>query len=224
MTNTAELVPLLKSQGIDERRILALSAVYLDRSVFNPDPPTEKRFDLIFVGRLVPNKGLPILLEAFRLLTEHRPSAKLLIVGTGPLEGWLHGKLADPTLAGVQHRAWVELEELADLYRQSRIVVCTSCAEGGPRFVIEGMACGLPAISTPVGLMKEVIKNRTNGHLLSSWSPIELAESARTLLDEADLYTRSSSNAALVAERFEFSRTIGAYARAYLEIATSCAS
>ena len=65
MTNTAELVPVLKSVGIDERRILPLSAVYLDRSVFRPEPVVDKEFDLIFVGRLVASKGIDLLLDVF---------------------------------------------------------------------------------------------------------------------------------------------------------------
>jgi glycosyltransferase involved in cell wall biosynthesis len=224
VTNTAELVPVLKAAGIEEQRILPLTAVYLDRTVFRPEPAVEKDFDLIFVGRLAHNKGLPLLFDAFELIKKARPDASLLIVGTGPRESWLRQQLTRPRGRNVHHTPWVELPELAELYRRSRLVVCASSAEGGPRFVIEGMACGLPAISTPVGLMNEVIQDGVNGILLRSWSPTELSDAALHILADDDLYQQCSSNAALVGERFEASRTIEAYASSYLRIALPCES
>jgi len=222
VTNTAELVPLLRSIGIEEARILPLYAMYIDQSVFRPDPAAEKTFDLVFVGRLVPNKALPVLLDAFELIKLERPDATFLIVGRGPLEGWLQERLAAPTMAGVHHVRWVEMpEQLADLYRSSRVVVCASYAEGGPRFVVEAMACGLPAVSTPVGLMQEIIQDGENGYLTRTWTPTELSVAVLKLLGDDDLYRRASASAIRAVAPFEASTAIEKYAKAYLQIVAS---
>ena len=224
VTNRAELVPILRSVGVEEERILPLDAVYLDRSVFRPEPVVTKTFDLVFVGRLVPNKGLPMLLDAFERIKQERVDATFLIVGQGPLERWLHRHLARRGIQGVHHIPWVQTSELGNLYRRSRVVVCASSAEGGPRFVVEAMACGLPAVSTPVGLMNEVIQDRKNGYLLKSWSSAELSSAALALLGDEDLYNRCAAMAPRTVERFEASLTTERYANAYLQIATQCKS
>ena len=219
VVNKAELVPLLRSLGIPEDRIITLYSVYLDRSVFRPDPAVEKAYDMIFVGRLVANKGLPILLDAFERVRAQRPEATFLIVGRGPSERWLHQTIRQRGLDGVSHVPWVEQpSDLAHLYRQSRVVVCASHAEGGPRVVVEGMACGVPAVSTPVGLMNEVIRDGVNGYLSSGWSADEIASKISTLLDESESYERRAAAAAQVGEDFEHSAVLEAYATGYQKL------
>jgi glycosyltransferase involved in cell wall biosynthesis len=216
VVNQAELVPLLRSLGIPDDRILILYSVYLDRSVFRPDPSARKVYDMIFVGRLASNKGLPTLLDAFELIRARRPEASFLIVGQGPAEEWLRLEVDRRGLGGVRHVRWVDQPaDLARLYRQSRVVVCASTAEGGPRVVIEGMACGLPAVSTPVGVMSEVIRDGVNGYLTSSWSAQELALGVLSLLEDGELYARCATAATQVGERFDRSKTLRAYAMGY---------
>src|SRR5262245_48267137 len=68
IVNSGELLPCLVSRGIPEEKLEVLYSVYLDRAVFRPLPDVRKDYDVIFVGRLVPNKGLPLLIKAFELV------------------------------------------------------------------------------------------------------------------------------------------------------------
>ena len=223
VTNRAELVPILRSVGVEEERILPLDAVYLDRSVFRPNLWSRRRSTWSSSVGSCPTRAC----HAARRLRanqagaggRHVPDRRAGPAGT---------MAASPSCAkgnqGVHHIPWVETSELGDLYRRSRVVVCASSAEGGPRFVVEAMACGIPAVSTPVGLMNEVIQDGKNGYLLKSWSSAELSSAALALLGDEDLYNRCAAMAPRTVERFEASLAIERYANVYLQIVAQCKS
>lgn len=171
VVNSTELPPLLKAWGVPEERIHVLPSLYLDLETFCPgskgkkDAPTS---DLLMVGRLVPNKGVLQTLEALhRLIARGMTGTTLTLVGRGPLEETVDQFVASRSLQDYVTRIpWVENSaDLATVYRQSRILVCASTSEGGPRIVGEAMACGTPVISTRVGIAPEMISHQENGLL-----------------------------------------------------------
>lgn len=216
--NATILPPLLRSLGIPDEKLLLAYAVYLDRRVFRPLADVEKVYDLVFVGRLAHNKGLPLLLDGFRRLRERRPGSRMLVIGRGPLAGWLDRQRQ--RLPGIDHVPWLGTpQELARAYNSARVVVCTSFMEGGPRVVPEAMACGLPAVSTRVGITPEIVTDGETGFLLEERDPAVLADRALRLLEDPDLYDRCAANAIATAARFDYDDAIREYAEAYLEIA-----
>jgi glycosyltransferase involved in cell wall biosynthesis len=217
VVNRSELVPLLLSHGIPSHKLKLLHSVYLDRSVFYPMQNLTKEYEMIFVGRLVPNKGLALLIQTFDCLKEKLPNARLLIIGRGPLQGWLENELR--SRKGIKHIPFLpSVNQLAQVYNEAKVVVCASFAEGGPRFVVEAMACGLPAVSTPVGLSREIIEDGETGFVLQSWSPQEMAAKILILLQSADVYVRCSKKAIEVASQFDYEPQIARYALAYQEL------
>ena len=214
VVNKAELSPLLTKLGVTADKIKIVYSVYLDTTIFRRMSEVPKAYDLIFVGRLVENKGLPLLIEAFEYLKRNWPQIKLLIIGRGPLEKWLKERLN--SLSGVEHVRFLSLpKDVALGYNQAKIVICGSYAEGGPRYVVEAMACGLPAVSTPVGLMKEIVQDRKTGFVLRNWSAREMAETIGQLLSDEELYQQCSEGAQKIATQFEYKKTIKAYAETY---------
>ncbi len=217
VVNKADSYPLLISLGVPPEKIKLIYAFYIDQKIFNNQTNQDKKFDLIFVGRLAANKNLPLLLNTFQKVAEEIPQVSLVIVGSGPLENWLKRQII--LIKNVNYfRFLPALKDVADLYRQSRIVVCCSMAEGGPRFVVEAMACGLPAVSTPVGLMKEIIKDGENGFLAGNWSEENMARSIINLLRSPELYKKCSENAIGTVAGFEYQKTISQYALAYQKL------
>lgn len=188
VVNGKELPELLSRWGIKPEKIRVLHSLYIDFDVFRPKE-TPKVYDLIFCGRLVPNKGIFILLEALKILKRTRPGVRLLMVGRGPLRSGADRFIAEAGLSeNVESLPWVpDARELAECYRKSRIVVCASYNEGGPRVTVEAMACGTPALSTPVGIMPELIREGENG-MLFRWDPRELARKAEELLSDPEGY------------------------------------
>jgi glycosyltransferase involved in cell wall biosynthesis len=221
VVNSTEMPPLLEGWGVPSQKIAVISSLYLDLDVFHPPAaPVEAQQDVIFVGRLVPNKGLDTIFSALTVLRDAGKPQRVLFVGRGPLARWLDKEIERVGLGKYTRRIdWVDgPEELADLYRSSRLLVCASTSEGGPRVPLEALACGIPVVSTPVGVMGEVLKDGAAG-VLCEFTMSSLARSLALLL--ADESKRSAMGAAgpLIAARFERSAQIQRYAEGLKRIA-----
>jgi len=112
---------------------------------------------VLWVGKMVPVKGLEILLEAFREVKFSRPNALLVLVGHGPLRSAVERQIADlelgdgVILAGAQHQ-----ESLPNWYRAANLTVISSHSEGIPNVLRESLACGTPYVATRVGGIAEL--------------------------------------------------------------------
>ncbi|MFT7463041.1 MAG: glycosyltransferase involved in cell wall biosynthesis [Pseudohongiellaceae bacterium] len=192
VVNGIELPRLLGGWGVPAERIHVLPSLYLDRETFSPAAPGDQEAgatpecDLLFVGRLVPNKGVPAILEGLAELERRGLSGlRLRLVGRGPE---LQAVKAFAEQHGAQDRIenieWVpDAAALAEVYRKARFLVCASTSEGGPRVVAEAMACGTPVVSTEVGIVTELIRHGDNG-LLFDGSGKHLADVLEPLLSD----------------------------------------
>ncbi len=114
---------------------------------------------LLWVGHIVPVKGLEVLLEACRLLREEGHSFRLALVGDGPLRGRLQAQAA-ATLGGSVHFAGaVAHHDLPDWYRAADLTVLSSHSEGVPNVLRESLACGTPFVATKVGSIAELTEH-----------------------------------------------------------------
>lgn len=187
VVNAGELPELLTGWGIPAERIHVLTSLYLDRDVFRPgdEPRPEPDCDLLLVGRLVPNKGVPVVLDAHRQIVGEGHRLRLKFLGRGPHAALVAQHARRPGMDGlVEHVEWVETaEDLADVYRRARVLVCASTSEGGPRVVPEALACGTPSVSTPVGIVPELIQDGVNGEVFDGTAPGLVAALRRVLLE-----------------------------------------
>lgn len=188
VVNGNELPGLLTRWGVPAERIHVLHSLYLDLETFRPaeGPAPEPDCDLLFVGRLVPNKGLPAILDGLRRLAERgHDGLRLKLLGRGPELGRVQ-ELARRWGLGerVEHVEWVpDSAALAEVYRRARFLVCASTSEGGPRVVPEAMACGTPAVASRVGLVDELIRPGEDG-LVFDGSGAGLADALQPVLED----------------------------------------
>jgi glycosyltransferase involved in cell wall biosynthesis len=128
--------------------------------------------EVLFVGRLAPEKGIRDLVEA----TE---GMNVVVAGDGPLRGLLPGALG-----------FVPHAEVERLYRRAALVVCSSHREGLPLSVIEAMAHGRPVVATAVGGIPSLVDDGRTGFLVPPGDAHALREKIQLLLADAGLRLR----------------------------------
>ncbi len=235
--NQKQVPGFLIKAGVPKEKIIYIPSLYIDLDIFRPMDPVrsslaevttglapgasetsngvnlEKKYDLIFVGRLVKNKGINLLFEAASKLKIQNPNFKLLIVGDGPLKENLKFKIENLKLKdNIQLYGWAEnQEEIARLLNQSKILIIPSYNEGGPRVAIESMACGVPILATPVGVMADIIKDGQY-ELTITWDAKDIAEKIGALLDSRSKYEKYSRIGIEISRHFEKRAAIKNYA------------
>jgi len=218
--NHREMPVFLQSCGVPEEKIRYVSALYLDLATFSPKAGVEKRYDVAFVGRMVPNKGVANVLEALGMVKGKLPAVRAVFVGKGPLRPELEARARSLGLA--EHVTWIDWlatkDDVAQLYRESKIVVCASYNEGGPRFTCEAMACGTPVVSTPIGVMPDLVRHGENGWLFEFDAPA-LARALEEALCDGARYAKAAARCREAVEPFEKERMIERYAKALQSVA-----
>ena len=137
--------------------------------------PTETRM-LIWVGRMIPVKGLDVLLEACSRLRVRDTKFHLYLVGDGPLRNALTREARRCGLADmVTFVGSVAYDKLPDWYRAADLTVLPSRSEGVPNVLRESLACGTPFVASRVGGIAEIAHDPAN-ELVIPDDPQALAE------------------------------------------------
>ncbi len=129
----------------------------LEPAAFHTD---ESSTDPVFVsvGRLSPEKGHLILIDAFHAIASRYANASLVLAGDGPLRGILEAQIAKFKLEErVKITGWISNEQVRDEIRKSCVLVQPSFQEGLPVVLMEAMAMSRPVISTYVAGIPELV-------------------------------------------------------------------
>lgn len=213
VVNRTQMPELLRRWGVPDEKILVLPSLYIDLETFAPpERSVKKEFDLCYVGRMVNNKGLMKIVDALARLAGRGQPLRALFVGRGPFAERVRERLRERDLTELAHFIeWVDTpSELAELYRKSRVVVCASTCEGGPRFTVEALACGTPVVSTPVGVMGELLEE--GGGRLCDFDAASLADAVEWVLADPERHARLGAEGRAIARRFGYHEAIAGYA------------
>ena len=156
-------------------------------------------FRALFVGSICVRKGVPQLLAAWK---KSGVQGELLLVGT--VEPALR-PLLEPSLTDNSIRLLGFTTDVGRLYKSADIFVFPTLEEGGPQVTYEAAACGLPTITTPMG-MATIIQHDINGILVKPYDVDELADAISLLAGSADLRTRLGRQAMIDAERYTYEK------------------
>lgn len=156
---------------------------------------------LLFLGHLLPEKGVFDLLEAFAQVTRQFPDLRLVLGGIGRIEA-LRERAAQ---LGVSDRielpGWLGPEEKSAALAASTLFLLPSYIEGMPMALLEAMSWGLPVIATPVGGIPQVVTNEVNGLLVQPGDVAALASATTRLLADPALSGRLGNAARTTIER-----------------------
>lgn len=144
---------------------------------------------LLFVGRLVTEKNLSTLLQAFAALRRKISEVSLVMAGDGPLRGDLEQLAKQLRLNGnILCLGNVPLQTLRGWYALASGTMLPSWQEGVAKVLLESYLMETPAIITPFVSARELIQDNVTGFITQSFTaPTELAEKMRRLLDSPDL-------------------------------------
>jgi glycosyltransferase involved in cell wall biosynthesis len=172
----------------------------VDTQLFSPRPvPKSKRPTIVFVGKLVRNKGVHLLLEAACRLAREFPDLQLRLIGRG--EPAVVNQLRQCAQANgrsemLELTGFVPRTELPEHLSRAHVFASPSQYEGGPGFVwLEAMACGLPVVACSGSGASEVIQDGETGLLVPPQDVDTLTETLRSLLCHAEYRQRLGDSA-----------------------------
>lgn len=167
------------------------SQAFRDRLGAGPDAPV-----VAFVGRLAPEKNLPLLLQAWRRLHPRFPDARLALVGNGILEAAL--RRDHP--AGSHLTGFLEGPALAEAYASADIFAFPSATETFGNVLIEAMSSGLACVAADAGGIPEFARHEANALLARPDDADALTAALARLLEDAALRRRLGAAARATAE------------------------
>ncbi len=172
--------------GVDAERFKPMDDVKRIRHRFG----LGDRLCVLFVGRLIPRKGLSFLVEAARQVVKRVGNIAFLIVGDGPLREYLVNLVDGANLSGkFIFLGDVNENALPLFYNCADIFVLPSIQEGQGIALLEAQATGKPIVAFKVGGVPEAVVEGESG-LLTKPDSIELSRSILTLLSDASLRER----------------------------------
>ncbi|GAA1180479.1 glycosyltransferase [Kitasatospora gansuensis] len=167
------------------------------------------------VANFTPKKDQATLLTAFGLLREQHPGARLVLIGSGPLEAELRAAAGEGVVFAGSRADVPELLPGFDVFTLS------SRQEGLPVALMEAMTSGLPSVVTRVGGMPEVLDDGGQGFLVEPGDPAGLAAAFGRLAGDAGLRERLGAAARLRAERFDVAGAQRAVEQVYEQVLRS---
>lgn len=154
-----------------------------------------------FLGRLHPDKGTDILIEAAGIFLKQDPSLRLLLVGNGPLENNLRRRVAELQVAdrvyfaGFQqmHVEWVSAFDLGCMPSRS---------ESFPLVALELMSMKIPLVCPRIGGLADIIEDRHNALVLSDITPQEISRRITEMLADINLQNTCIENGYALSRQF----------------------
>jgi colanic acid/amylovoran biosynthesis glycosyltransferase len=162
----------------------------VDPALYAPRPFRESPspFEILFVGRLAPVKGLFILMAALDRLVHQGRSVRLRIAGDGPDRAELQRSVTERGLnPQVIFEGWQNADSVRAFYRDADLFVLPSFAEGIPVVLMEAMAMEIPCVTTRITGIPELIRDQMDGLLVAPSSEEELAAAVARLMDDSRL-------------------------------------
>ena len=161
---------LMRLTGPEEWDKLALVRMSVDTERYHPGDGDREPgpLRLLSVGRLVPEKGAPVLLQAVDRLRHDGIEVEATLVGAGPLESSLRAQVERLGLGDRVHLVGaVGQDDLPELYRRADVFCLPSFQEGLPVVLMEAMASGLPVVTTWIAGIPELVEDGVNGRLVT---------------------------------------------------------
>ncbi|MEG6512828.1 glycosyltransferase family 4 protein [Desulforamulus ruminis] len=173
-----------------------------------------------YVGRLVSEKGVQVLLEAVPKILRYHPNTKLVVAGKGPFEGELRQQAGRLGISNnVYFTGYVNDTARNDLYRYADVAVFPSLYEPFGIVALEAMAAGTPVVVSDNGGLGEIVHHGVNGMKAYTGNPNSLADCIlHCLMDPAAARAMKERASEEVVTRYNWSRIADETRKVYREV------
>ena len=172
---------------------------------------------LLYVGRLAPEKRLPVLLDAFEMVNAGCAGTALVIVGDGPAAADLHKR----NLPNVHLTGFLTGDDLACAYASADAFVFPSDTETFGNVIVEAMASGLPVAAVAQGGVLDTVVPFENGMLTRPGDAAEMAAAISRLVEDDKLRHRLAHGARSAAMSRSWDAVFDALFASYHELAAT---
>lgn len=217
---TAEMARALRDQGYAQVEVVSRG---VDTGLFSPTRRSaalraewgigDDGLALISVGRLAPEKNLQLVMRAYVAVREARPSARLVVVGDGPMREAVARECPDAVLCGMRTG-----EDLAAHYASADVFLFPSLTETFGNVTLEAMASGLCAVAYDYAAAAEVVRDLENGLSVPCRDERAFVERAVLAAREDGLRSRLAARARTTAEMLDWERVNDHFAGALLRV------
>ena len=149
-------------------------------------PGDANAFRLLFFGRILPYKGLGLLLDAFRTLRGRHPGLELSIIGPGDAGPYLGAVRETPGV--VLDNRWVPDEEIAHILAAADLVVLPYVEASQSGLAPTALGAGVPVVTTPVGGLKEQVRHLETGVVAEAVNAEAVALAIERIIQDQALY------------------------------------
>jgi glycosyltransferase involved in cell wall biosynthesis len=214
-----EVEPARVEVSVQSADLEAFLAVGAERAARGGRDRGSRPVRILAVGRLVPDKNLALLIEAFAGCGFEADEAGLEVCGTGPLEGELRA-LAARLGVPVRFRGFAAPDELPAVYARADVLALVSTYEPFGVTVREAAAAGLPLICTErAGAAGDVAVDGENALLVDPTDRGAITDALRRVVCDPELRGRLSAGSLAVTERHPLEADVEAFERAVLRAA-----
>jgi 1,2-diacylglycerol 3-alpha-glucosyltransferase len=177
-----------------------------------PDAPI-----LLSLGRMDPEKHLDFLVDAFALLADQHPDARLVFAGDGSARKAVEEKVSEMDLKGRVHfLGMINRTEIPDVLHDATVFLSASITEVHPISVIEAIASGLPLVAVQDEAFEGMIENDQNGYLV----PMDVKVFSQTLSDllaDREKIGRFGRKSVELSQKFSIEGQVEALENLYIE-------
>ena len=167
-----------------------------------------------YVGRIAPEKNLPLVLSAFSAMRQRAPRARLVLVGDGPERARIQRLHPEHVFAGMRTH-----EDLACHYASADVFLFPSLTETFGNVTIEAMASGLAVVAFDYAAAREHIVHGESGVLAPFADPGAFERAAASLIADAAHVRSCGRNARLTAEGIDWDQVNDEFAAALVRYA-----
>ena len=221
VTPSQSMVDTLHEQRM--HRDVSIWSRGVDRTIFDPSKRdmdwrraqglADGDVAIVFLGRLVMEKGLDIFADTIVQLRKDQVPHKVLVIGDGPARGWFEKTLPGGIFVGFQGGA-----DLGKALASGDIFLNPSVTETFGNVTLEAMACGLPVVAAGATGSASLVEDWETGRLVEAGKPREFAEALAPYCTNPDLRARHGAAGERAAREYSWDAINQAVLDTYLRL------